>query len=99
MPSQGEGFGLVYLEAMRLGRPCLVSTCDAGREVVAPPTAGLAVDAKDEAALVEATMSLLSFCDHRPEWSDAARQRYETQFTATHFQERLLSALKSACST
>ncbi len=41
LPSRGEGFGLVYLEAMRLGRPCLVSQSDAGREVVAPPQAGL----------------------------------------------------------
>jgi phosphatidylinositol alpha-1,6-mannosyltransferase len=97
MPSRGEGFGLVYLEAMRLGRPCLVSTCDAGREVVAPPTAGLAVDPKDEAALVEATVSLLSFWDHRPEWSVAARERYETNFTASHFQGRLVSAVNSAC--
>ncbi len=44
MPSRGEGFGLVYLEAMRQGRPCLVSTLDAGREVVNPPEAGLAAD-------------------------------------------------------
>ena len=40
LPSRGEGFGLVYLEAMRMGRPCLVSTVDAAREVVNPPEAG-----------------------------------------------------------
>lgn len=96
MPSRGEGFGLVYLEAMRLGRPCLVSTCDAGREVVAPPAAGLAVDPKDETALIEATLSLLNFQKHRPDWGAAACERYETKFTASYFQERLLSAVESA---
>src|SRR5258708_32957755 len=47
MPSRAGGFGLVYLEAIRVGRPCLVSTLDAGREVVNPPEAGLAVDPDD----------------------------------------------------
>jgi phosphatidylinositol alpha-1,6-mannosyltransferase len=41
MPSRGEGFGLVYVEAMRMGRPCIVSNVDAGREVINPPEAGL----------------------------------------------------------
>ena len=38
--SRGEGFGLVYLEAMRLGRPCLICAVDSGHEVVNPPEAG-----------------------------------------------------------
>ncbi len=51
MPSRAEGFGLVYLEAMRMGRPCMVSTTDAAREVVNPPEAGLAVDPDDTEAV------------------------------------------------
>jgi phosphatidylinositol alpha-1,6-mannosyltransferase len=93
LPSQGEGFGLVYAEAMRLGRPCLVSTRDAGREVVDPPRHGLAVDPTDRAALAGAVARLLTDGPEWRQWSRLARARYEGQFTARHFQERFISAL------
>lgn len=93
MPSRAEGFGLVYLEAMRLGRPCLVSTLDAGREVVNPPEAGLAVDPADQSQLVDSICRLLEDGPEWQQWSEQARRRYEQNFTAKHFQERLLTAL------
>jgi len=93
MPSRAEGFGLVYLEAMRLGRPCLVSTLDAGREVVKPPEAGLAVNPDDEVQLTDSICRLLGDGAEWRQWSEQARKRYEANFTARHFQERLLSAL------
>jgi phosphatidylinositol alpha-1,6-mannosyltransferase len=99
MPSHGEGFGLVYLEAMRLGRPCLVSTFDAGREVVNPPQAGLAANPKSEMELANAICRLLTDGDEWQEWSVQARRRYEENYTAQHFQQRLISALfpEQAC--
>lgn len=93
MPSRNEGFGLVYLEAMRLGRPCLVSTMDAGREVVNPPEAGLAVDPNDRRAVADAVSRLISNGDEWTTWSEQARRRYESKFTATLFQQRLVAAL------
>jgi len=93
MPSRGEGFGLVYLEAMRLARPCLVGTQDAGREVINPPEAGLAVDPTNQQALVAALSRLLSPGPEWEQWSAQARRRYEGQFTARHYQQRLLTAL------
>jgi phosphatidylinositol alpha-1,6-mannosyltransferase len=93
IPSRGEGFGLVYLEAMRLGRPCLVSTLDAGREVVDPPRHGLAVDPDNREALAEAACRLLTDGPEWQQWSISARQRYEQHFSARHYQRRLLSAL------
>jgi phosphatidylinositol alpha-1,6-mannosyltransferase len=90
LPSRNEGFGLAYLEAMRLGRPCLVSTCDAGQEIVGP-AAGIAVDPARDDELVGALFQLL-----RPQsctrWSETTRKRYENNFTAQHFQNRLLEA-------
>ncbi len=93
MPSRNEGFGLVYLEAMRLGRPCLVSQSDAGREVVAPPEAGLAVDPGAAKEMEGALSRLLTDSDEWRLWSAAARLRYESNFTAKDFGRRLTSAL------
>jgi phosphatidylinositol alpha-1,6-mannosyltransferase len=96
MPSRGEGFGLVYLEAMRMGRPCLVGDRDGGREVVNPPEAGLAVDPDDPSQLAAAVTRLLTSGPEWDCWSHQARRRYESQFTARHFQQRLNEALFAA---
>lgn len=93
MPSRGEGFGLVYLEAMRLGRPCLVGTLDAGLEVVNPPEAGLAANRDNEEELADMICRLLTDGPEWQQWSDQARRRYEQNYTAKHFEQRLISAL------
>ncbi len=93
MPSRGEGFGLVYLEAMRLGRPCLVSTVDSGHEVVNPPEAGLAVSREDPNEIADAVISLMTPGPAWARWSAQARARYEAEFTAGRFHQRLLAAL------
>ena len=94
MPSRKEGFGLVYLEAMRLGRPCLVSTCDAGQEVVSS-AAGVAVDPSDSYALTDALLQVLTHSPAWTAWSLNARQRYAARFTASAYQERIITALSS----
>jgi phosphatidylinositol alpha-1,6-mannosyltransferase len=93
LPSRAEGFGLVYLEAMRVGRPCLVGKADAGREVVVPPEAGLAADPQDPVALASATARLLATGTEWNQWSEQARRRYACHFTAARFQTRLLDSL------
>jgi phosphatidylinositol alpha-1,6-mannosyltransferase len=94
MPSSGEGFGLVYLEAMRLGRPCLVSHLDAGQEVVNPPEAGLAADRSNMPELSSAVVRLLADTPEQRSMSVNAKRRYEAHFTARHFSSRLLRALE-----
>jgi phosphatidylinositol alpha-1,6-mannosyltransferase len=93
MPSRGEGFGLVYIEAMRMGRPCLVSVLDAGREVVNPPEAGLMADVVKPEELADAVCRLLTPGRLWDDWSRAAQRRYESLFSAAHFQDRLMDAL------
>lgn len=93
MPSRGEGFGLVYLEAMRLGRPCLVSTSDAGREVVQPPVAGLAADPSNTAELSAAIVRLLTPGAEWSRWSTQAQNKFNANFTEQQFVERLGAAL------
>jgi phosphatidylinositol alpha-1,6-mannosyltransferase len=94
MPSRGEGFGLVYLEAMRMGRPCLVSTMDAGREVIGET--GLSVDPSNTHELTQSLCRLLQHGDEWEAWSRAARFRYESRFTEAHFRVRLARLLKEA---
>jgi phosphatidyl-myo-inositol dimannoside synthase len=93
LPSRGEGFGLVYVEAMRMGRPCLVSNVDAGREVVNPPEAGLAIDPDDSRATADAIGRMLTAGTEWEQWSRRARSRYEARFTREHFHQRLVTAL------
>ena len=95
MPSSAEGFGLVYIEAMRYGRPCLVGHNDAGREVVRPPECGLAVDPLNSDALADAIVRLMSDSDEWRQWSAQSRLRYASDYTGTAFQQRLLSALEA----
>jgi phosphatidyl-myo-inositol dimannoside synthase len=93
LPSRAEGFGLVYAEGMRMGRPCLVSTADAGQEVVNPPEAGLAADPVDLEAIAQAVCRLLTLGPEWDRWSLQARHRYKTHFTAEQFHQRLVAAL------
>lgn len=99
LPSRGEGFGLVYLEAMRLGRPCLVSTLDAGQEVVNPPEAGLAVDPSSRHDVAAAICRLLTAGPRWDEWSARARARYEERFTSELFRGRLVRAVDRVMET
>jgi glycosyltransferase involved in cell wall biosynthesis len=98
MPSPNEGFGLVYLEAMRLGRPCLVHSSGAGKEVIAPPEAGLAANADNPGELVAALNRLLRPGEEWDRWSYRARELYNSSYTARDFQKRLVSALEEAAS-
>lgn len=57
MPSRGEGFGFVFLEAMACGVPVVASSADGGREAVRNGELGLLVDPADPAAIVDAICS------------------------------------------
>lgn len=93
MPSRNEGFGLVYLEAMRLGRPCLVSDCDAGREVVPVPDCGLAIKLSDQAELVSALVCLLGFDRESALRRQNSSKVYGNNFTSISFLKRFGSSL------
>lgn len=53
MPSSGEGFGFVFLEAMACGIPVIASCTDGGFEAIREGQLGLAVDPQDSAAICE----------------------------------------------
>ena len=60
MPGRGEGFGIVYLEAMACGIPVLASKADASQEAVAQGEFGELVDPNDPADLLRGLRSVLT---------------------------------------
>ncbi|MEO5366511.1 MAG: glycosyltransferase family 4 protein [Magnetococcus sp. WYHC-3] len=66
MPSRGEGFGFVLLEALAAGIPCVGSTRDGTREALDDGTLGELVDPDDRDALVAAILRGLARPRGRP---------------------------------
>lgn len=60
MPSRGEGFGFVFLEAMASGVPVIASAHDGGREAILDGRLGLLVDPANPAAIRAAISELLT---------------------------------------
>jgi phosphatidyl-myo-inositol dimannoside synthase len=93
MPSRAEGFGLVYLEAMRHGLACVASTQDAAREVVEHGKTGFLVDQNNIPELACVLVQLLENPALRREMGDAGLRRVESYFSFDQFQTRLASAM------
>jgi phosphatidylinositol alpha-1,6-mannosyltransferase len=96
MPSRGEGFGLVYLQAMRAGVACLGSRDDAAADVIVDGETGLLVPEQDPEAIAGALARLLTDEQMRRRMGDAGRRRFEGTFTYPRFRARLASILVRA---
>jgi len=96
MPSRGEGFGLVYLEAMAHELPCLASRQDAGQEVVRDGVTGYAVDQDDTAALAARVVDLLTDTNKRQLMGRAGRLLVATEHSYDRFASRLTSLIGTA---
>ena len=59
MPGRGEGFGIVYLEALACGVPVVASSADASREAVLDGELGVVVDPDDPASVVDGLKTAL----------------------------------------
>lgn len=59
MPSRGEGFGFVFLEAMACGTPCVASSVDGSADAVRDGELGAMVDPEDRDGLIAAILAAL----------------------------------------
>ena len=93
MPSRQEGFGIVFVEAMWHGLPCIGSKADAAGEVILDGETGILVPYGDTDATVDALMKLLTDDHLATAMGQAGRERCLELFTPDAFQGRLLSTV------
>jgi glycosyltransferase involved in cell wall biosynthesis len=93
LPSGQEGFGIVFLEAMRFAKPCVGGRAGGAPEVVEDGRTGLLVDFLDATGLERALDRLLRDADLRRRMGNAGRQRVLEEFTFERFRERLRQGL------
>lgn len=98
MPSLGEGFGLVYLEAMRAGKPCVAARGSAADEVVAHGETGFLVDRDDPQELESALRRLLDSPDLARRLGEAGRRRWREHFSLERYQAGLRPLLEELVS-
>jgi phosphatidylinositol alpha-1,6-mannosyltransferase len=88
MPSRGEGFGLVYIEAMRHGLPVIASVHDAAPEVVRDGQTGYTVNLDRPEELPERLIHLLKDRAHGQQLGQNGQRRWAEHYRYCHFQER-----------
>jgi phosphatidylinositol alpha-1,6-mannosyltransferase len=93
MPSRNEGFGLVYVEAMRAGKPCLAAP-GVAEEILEDGVSGMIVDSDPGGiALTDALIRLFTDSRWRARLGEAAAARVAGRFEQRHFAARLLAQL------
>jgi glycosyltransferase involved in cell wall biosynthesis len=80
MPSNWEGLGLVFLEAMAFSLPVVATRVSAIPEIVLDGETGLLVEARDPEALAQALGRMLADPEERKAFGRAGRLRLEEAF-------------------
>jgi len=94
LPSILEGFGLVLLEAMAMGKPVVASRVGGIPEVVEDGVTGILVSPAHSRKLAEALIILLENSTLRQSMGEAGRKRVETLFSL----ERTIKAIEGSYS-
>jgi glycosyltransferase involved in cell wall biosynthesis len=97
LPSKGEGFGLVYLEAMACGKPVIGGAHGGAPEVIEDGKTGYVVPHGDAAQLATAMETLLDDAALRAEMGRRGKQRVETEFKFTVFAKSFRKILRELC--
>jgi glycosyltransferase involved in cell wall biosynthesis len=91
MPSKGEGFGIVFVEALACGKPVLAGNRDGSKDAVLQGEVGALVDPESQEEIVEALRRLLSGAHPNPHLrnGDYLRKRVIEAFGFPAFVRRL----------
>jgi phosphatidylinositol alpha-1,6-mannosyltransferase len=93
LPSSGEGFGLVYLEAMREGKACL-ACAGAAEEVIAAGQTGLILPDQQVDRLAGAIVRLFTDVPLTARLGENGRIRWRERFTDAHFAARFRTLVR-----
>jgi glycosyltransferase involved in cell wall biosynthesis len=93
MPSAGEGFGIVFLEAMRYSKPVVAADSGAVAEVVLDQVTGRLVEYGNQDELAQALIELCLDAEKRTRLGAEGYQRLQERFTFAHFKAKLTEIL------
>jgi phosphatidyl-myo-inositol dimannoside synthase len=92
---RGEGFGIVFLEAMAHGKPVVGPNVGAPTEFIHDGEHGLLVDPVNPAELARALVELLTHPERARQMGEAGRTWVRQQYSYEMFRERLRKILQA----
>jgi phosphatidylinositol alpha-1,6-mannosyltransferase len=93
LPSAGEGFGFVFLEAMKYGKPVVAANSGGAPEVVQDGITGTLVEYGNKEQLTQTLVSLCLDLNKRQRLGQAGYQRLQEEFTFARFKQGLTQIL------
>ena len=93
LPSRGEGFGIVFLEAMACAKPVIGAAHGGIPDIVQDGVTGLLVPHGDTERLAQALESLLDNPGRAREMGALGRERVRKEYTFGEFQSRLVKIM------
>jgi phosphatidyl-myo-inositol dimannoside synthase len=97
LPSRGEGFGFVYLEAMARGKPVIGGAHGGAPEVIRDGVTGYLVHHDDTEQLATSIDTLLSNPELAKEMGARGKERVEKEFRFNVFAKEFKKILRELC--
>jgi phosphatidyl-myo-inositol dimannoside synthase len=97
LPSRGEGFGFVYLEAMAHGKPVIGGAHGGAPEIIRDSVTGYVVHHGDTEQLATSIDTLLSNPENARRLGEAGRRRVDNEYRFNIFSKAFKKILRELC--